>query len=381
MHEDVASLLRSSADEVVVPDGALTEVLRDGRRRKNVRRVLGSGAALVLITGAWTGWAYLTPLQKDASNQGPAATSEAPDVDRPLIVVPAPEGAGPAGTPEAVADARAVTFSFHTLLRTVGYERYDYKNFDRAGQRWLVWFDDGPTVEDFKELLISRRHHLEEYARYRDDDRERLVQLRLDLEDAGNDQSEIERVTERIQAAEQSFRSWTEELQETSAELEDASKELQEVREVGTPRVELTVAREGEWMVVEDVSGPFSENDELSIRAYRERAEDVDVHGTDWYNVRLVGPGVVDDISGVEAFGFTTTPIPSSYREECLVILRDESGTVVYRQRDIHDTAQGAPLSEDRRDGWMRSSGIEYEQISEPYERLVPDFECHEGNG
>lgn len=378
MHDDLATLLRTSADEIHVPEERFNEVLRDGQRRKIVRRMLGSGAALLLILGTWAAWSNLTPLEESASKVNPANNSGLPGIDRRLVVVPAPEGAGPAGSPEDVADARAVTFAFHTLLRTVGYE-FDYKDFERLDQGWLVWFEDGPTAEDLRELVSSRRHSLKEFAGYLEDEIEGLEQLRLDLENAGDDKSEADRITRQIGEARESILSYQEALDETRAELESATEDLQDALVQGPNRIELTVAREGEWMVIADVSGPFAENDELLIRRHRERARDVDVHGTDWYNVRLVGPGVVDDVSGVEAFGFTTTPIPSPYREECLIILRDESGAVVYRPRDVHDAAMGAPPSEDRRDEWVMGSGIDYKKVSKPYDRLIPDFECHEG--
>ncbi len=301
-------------------------------------------------------------------------------IDRKLIIVPAPEGAGSAGPAESIDDARAVTFAFHTLVLNLDDYEYDYKDFEVVEGGWRVWFLDGPTEEDLEELIGSRENFIPEARSYLEDDQRHLERLleRLDQARANGDADEVTKLQRQIVETRRDIENWRQNIDDEQEELARLETQLRQTREDGGPnRIELWVKQINGRMTVDRVAGPFTEDEAQRISAYSEPVQDVDVHGVDWYNVRLTSSRRTDSELPFEAHGFWTGPVPSPYKEECLIVLRDRSGEIVYRQPDIHDgVADDAPPEEDRRDGGAMASGLP--GAERPLDELVPDFECHE---
>lgn len=383
MTDELKVLLRAGADSVTnsvtVPPPDLARVIRGGRRRLIVRRGLA-----VVAAAAAAGVLALWSADFDGFGRRDTAPIHQPEqdsVERALIVVPAPEGAPAPGPAEAVADARAITFAFHGLANTVGYH-YDYKEFARLDGAWSVKFLSGPDVDDIRAEVRASRSDIARARNELDETRDDAVAVadRLARARKRDNQERVSTLRNRLDAIMSETAELQVGLEHAVSHLREARTQLEAAGEKGGAEpIEVIVERQDQWLTVVSVSGPFDEEETERIRDYRELAADVDVHGVDWYNVELVGPGVVDDVSGVKAFGFWTGPIPSSYEEECPLILRARSGTVVYRQPDRDSpgsVAWKAPSNEDGRDGWSRGSGIDVEKLGE-IQGLVPDFECY----
>ncbi len=379
MPDELGTLLKNRSENVQVPPQDLRSVLREGRRRRIVRHAASVGALVTLLVAGWALWVQVASLQQD-KDVLPVDQPARRGIDRKLIIVPAPEGAGSAGPAESIDDARAVTFAFHTLVLNLDDYEYDYKDFEVVEGGWRVWFLDGPTEEDLEELIGSRENFIPEARSYLEDDQRHLERLleRLDQARANGDADEVTKLQRQIVETRRDIENWRQNIDDELEELARLETQLRQTREDGGPnRIELWVKQINGRMTVDRVAGPFTEDEAQRISAYSEPVQDVDVHGVDWYNVRLTSSRRTDSELPFEAHGFWTGPVPSPYKEECLIVLRDRSGEIVYRQPDIHDgVADDAPPEEDRRDGGAMASGLP--GAERPLDELVPDFECHE---
>jgi hypothetical protein len=71
-------------------------------------------------------------------------------------------------------------------------------------------------------------------------------------------------------------------------------------------------------------------------------------------------------------------PIPSDYKEVCVLEFVDASGALVYRHSpgQAAEHPEIAPRSEDLRDGGATGSELDPAQLPAPIEDLVPRFSC-----
>jgi hypothetical protein len=374
MSDELGPLLRERNDRIAVPPSNLEEVLRGGKVRRRVRATAGGIGLIALVAALLLAFGALPGREQRRST--PTVDRPSVSVDHKLLVIPAPKGAPPLEEDQdAVADAKAVTFAFHALVLSLESYDLDYKDFERIDGGWRVLFEDGPSIEDQRELVTSRRAFIEEFEGYINDERARIERLRDELAQAqaAQSSSEMDLLKDRLRESTESLRNYQNEIAETQAELEEHISTFNELMEQGEgPPITLVIQRSGEHLLVDSYSGSLSSNEKSKVLSYSERVQDVDVHGVDYYNVTLTSNPDAD--LPLEAYGFWTGPIPSTYQEECLHELRSRTGELLWRMPDVHDVYDKAPPNEDRRDGWVRGSDME--GIGVPLDQAVPYLAC-----
>lgn len=228
----------------------------------------------------------------------------------------------PAG--DTVQGGQAATFAFHALLETTDYTDpelgpYDYKSVDQIeSRRWTVHFQVGLNPEEISSILQSRRGIL----------------------------SEAPRLSQRTR----------DKLREDIQELEER---LDEAEAAGGPfDFDVTVEGRGSEFHVAAVRGQVSDEIKSQLLSFSEPTNEVPAQGTEHWRVkaRIRDSGMIS----LSASTFWTGPIPSQYRETCLLSLIDAGGETVFTQQESPNfrTQIGtAPETEDLRDWGFGMSG------------------------
>jgi hypothetical protein len=294
--------LKNASASWSVPPDDFTGVRERARVLIRRRRIVTSGVSILLIL-AVVGVALAWPRSDDNFRVQPAG-----------------------GT---IGGARAATFAFHALLRTtdlvdpeIGH--YDYKAVDQTDvDEWRVNFDVGPDPDEIAQTLESRRAMLDEL-----EESKRGLGPRAELG--------LSKDIRKLQEA-----------------YEDAVS-------LGGPfNVALTVQKVGEMLQIAQVEGPMMEDIRTALLAFEESVNQIPAQGTEHLRVR-VGRGEGRYLS-LTVGTWWTGPIPSPYRETCLLSLIDKDGKTVYTERpgaSPHSLVESAPHEEEQRDwGYGRSGG------------------------
>jgi hypothetical protein len=347
---------RSFADGIDVPAGDVAGVIRDGRRGLVVRAAGMAMLVVALIAGGWT-WARSSFLASDRGDLTPAHREEPkPDF---LLIPEEYDGPEPMPTPgrvEEVRTARAVTVAFHALLYSVGYD-YDYKGYQRTGERWMVRFLAGRTEREAEDFVRSRRFHIETTLTQLERAITKLQATEQAESSADGDRRKA--MAEQRMRLQRNIRTLGEMLREQEEQLADGEDELARIRSGDGPEeIVLTVEeRDGRIRVI-DAVGPFSEAGIENIEGYSQATDKVDVWGNDYYNARFTRSHPTGIVTDFEMMGFWTGPIPSTYEESCLLEVRDSNGRLLWRMPERVGTQfDDAPPNEDRRDEWGMTGG------------------------
>jgi hypothetical protein len=363
MHDDLAVLLKEASD-VPPPERGLVEVIRGGRGLRTLRRGGLALAAAVLAGTGWVGASTLLEHGRDGRQSvGPSDREGKPDQ---LLVPKVRSGQTPgpgAASQEAIEDARAITVGFHALLFKVGYD-LDYRDVEQIDDStWRLSFMDGLENDYLSAAAEARLAPIRDSTRamrgYQDRLSALIDEIRQAMRVGDSDRvRELRREKAEVLRGLRLERKNIRVLERSIKRLEDVIKRQE--RQGGPFPVELVVELQGQELVVASID---SDRGSLESRlgpvvGYRERVEAAESWGVEYYNGRFTEPGEIDDVAGFEAHAFWTGPIPTSYEEKCLLQLVAEDGEVEWTQQDIHDLWEGAPPSEDRRDGWSRAQGI-----------------------
>lgn len=356
MSDDIASWLRSAADEIALPEADVRDVLTGGRRRRLQRGILGLATACVLGAGAWISASLIS---SDSSYRPPDPVGSPQGGDRSVtglvpVVMTEPTPGPDVAAAEDIDKARAVTVGFHALLFNVGYE-LDYRDVERTGDSsWRLYFNDDLEPEYLQGAIQGRRGAADDSIGAMERARERVKRFTEAMREAvrQRDESQLRVLRRKRDAALETVRIERGNIRALQRGIRRLQREIAELERTGGPHpVEVAVELRGREMVVTSVSAPNGPAKLQQAVGYAETVSEIDAWGYDFYDARFdIGRGPRDESDFVANY-FWTGPIPSSYEEKCLVQLLDEDGEVIWEQRDIHDDWQGTPPSEDRRDG------------------------------
>lgn len=387
MHDDLRSRFEVATGRMSLPKGDLAAVARSGVAKRRWRYAATVLAAGVIVATGWFGVASRSGGGVNGPLLPPAGPFEERDPD--FVMVPVVMKGGDPGTDVAVErniwEARAVTVAFHALLYRTGYEAIDYKNVSTVTRGWDVGFIHGVEDTSLKEAIRTRREVVQEtHERVQELERsrkrllERLRKAARELRVRGGEERRRGQRSSRERAAalEETAEQMAEERARLEVELEQLEAYVRAQEELGGPfDLTLHVEEAGDRLVVSSVSTDSPSQQELTeAEGYSEPVKHIDIWGADYFNASFAGPGVVDDVDGLEMFGFWTSPVPSTYAESCRLRLTDAAGRVVWRQRKHpRSLFQKAVEPEDRRDQWVVGMGVDYEGTREG---LRPEMVC-----
>ncbi len=328
----------------------------DGRSGEPIGKPLDAGFDISNISATDDGSLWVIP-SEGSSIQKLELGRESSPAPRPTATIsPSPNVLQPnevrLGSPEDVANARAITVAFHALLSTVGYD-LDYKSFERTPEGWVMSYLDGPTVRDLQGTIGARRGAIEDTrAAISEDERElETVRDRLSEARAQGDEARIDELSKSFYRLQDAISESRLIIAETVREMVELATELQDTQEQGGPLpVEITVEEQDGRLIVTAVDGPFPESESARIEGYSEAIGEVESDGNEYYDIELTRAGE----TSIQASAFWTGAIPSPYKEKCLFEIVDATGAELWEQSDIHNVIDDAPPSEDRRDGWGR---------------------------
>ena len=319
--------LRAASDSWPVPAHDLETVKNRARTLVRRRRTVTYGfTALFLVAVIAVGLTWSRTLGKDNFQIRPAGETQ--------------EG------------ARAATFAFHALLETTDFTNpdigsYDYKSVDQTGpSEWRVHFTVGSDPQEIQQLLESRRMAVQELLENGRDPKSRSVEA----------------------------------LRDNIRELEAGYKIAVFVG--GPFDFNLTTQQDGQVLQVSGVNGPFPEDAKDDLLAFEETVGEIPAQGTEHWHVRA-RIGKHGNVS-LKAATFWTGPIPSDYRETCLLSFVDNEGETVFTQQESGNFApqtDEAPPSEDLRDWGFGSSGGRVPDRLLDRDDLHGEINCHPLDG
>jgi hypothetical protein len=371
MSDDLRSVFDHALRHLRVPAGDLTAVVGRGRTRRRRRlAALAAGSAVIAATAGI--------LVSNVAPGPPAPRPVAPGPDhRDLPLLPdehlGPEPGPDLADPEDLADARAVTVAFHALVSRLPQYGLDYVGVVGDGDAWDVKFREVPEAESLESVIArhqaragqmvgrvrgleARVENLERRARSAAGPAGRRAAARA---------AELRARVEQLAAAERA--QLEQALEEANARLEE------EQRRTGGPfDVVLRVVLADAALVVDAVETESPDGEVLEAAAgYAEPVEGVDSWGADYFGLtfeRAPGGGL-----SAEVFRFWTGPIPGSYEENCVPEVRDAANELVWRAEEPFGRYEGAPPTEDARDGASVTFGVDYEG---PTEGLRMEMDC-----
>ncbi|MGH2736214.1 MAG: hypothetical protein ACRDKZ_11580 [Actinomycetota bacterium] len=276
--------------------------------------------------------------------------------------------------PSEVADARAITFGFHALHDTVGY-RYDYIGFERAGETWRLIYLDGPPPSEVEGIIESRRMMIDDLELAIRRATRAAQDVAAELARTSDD-ADRQRLQERLTRHENGIDSWRGSIDDAMREIDEWAETLRAtLQEAGPNRIVLTVVERDGQLVIDRVEGPVAEAGRAELAAFTRPVDEIEVGGTLYFNVQIKDGG---EFPFVEGRMFWTGPIPSDYKEVCVLEFVDASGTIAYRH--FPDRAaehpDRAPRTEDMRDGGATGSEVDPAELPAPIEELTPRFSC-----
>jgi hypothetical protein len=367
MNDDVGRLFEVATSDVRTPRGDFESVVRGGSRRRRVRGATTLALALSVAGAAVVGAANLTGSGPRTVPAGPK--NVVPETSR--LVPEIMEGRLPfreLASSEELATARAVTVAFHAFVRRTGYRDLDYEGAGPTPDGWVVSFvhrtDEEAAEEEARALTLNlRRDELEAEVQAL-----RKVLRRAEARMRGVGSSRRESKPDRVSQAPR------EALKRLREEARATQRRIERLRPAARSRVvEVHVSRRAGTMTVARVEADTALAETFAaLVGYGERIDDIDVWGAAYYDWTLVPAGVADVVPELEMAGFWTGPLYSAYEERCLVRLVDGSGDVVWTQAGP-GRFQGAPDSEDERDGWSAVFAVDY---ARPVEGLSPRLRC-----